>query len=215
MDTALKDFIAAVVGYMTQRGWYVTRTKLLKVLYLFDVEYFRHHRKIFTGFTWKFFHLGPWTAEYSPLVQTLVDCGFLEETTSNTQEYDARFLRSRLATDFDKLLGNYKDGFTVRSVLDTWGPRTTGEILDHVYFHTEPMNEAIRHEKLDFQKIPEAEPLFYKRSSSGASPKDIEKRRGEFKKRVAPRRTAFHQFTPPKYDEDFEHAIAKLDQLAG
>ena len=41
-------------------GSYFTKTKLLKLLYLFDVEYYRIHRIIFfTGFSWKFYHLGP------------------------------------------------------------------------------------------------------------------------------------------------------------
>jgi hypothetical protein len=62
-QTAARLF-AAIVSFVQERGSYVTKTKLLKLLYLFDVEYFRAHRKIFTGLKWKFFHLGPWAAEY-------------------------------------------------------------------------------------------------------------------------------------------------------
>ena len=105
----------------------------------------------------------------------------------------------------------------MRCVLDTWAERTTGEILDHVYFRTEPMEEAIRNEKLDFSKIPCEHPLAYKRSASGRSPREIEKLRAEFKRRAEAEKlqsvTPF-EFTPPSYDQEYEQAILKLDELA-
>ena len=58
MDTpSTEKLIAAVVTWVVEQGSYVTKTKLLKLLYLFDIEYYRVHRQTFTGFSWKFFHL--------------------------------------------------------------------------------------------------------------------------------------------------------------
>lgn len=41
MNPHLKNLIAAVVSYVTEHGGYITKTKLLKLLYLFDVEYYQ------------------------------------------------------------------------------------------------------------------------------------------------------------------------------
>src|SRR4051794_32036482 len=78
-DTA-KNLIAAIISFVKQKGSYVTKTKLLKLLYLFDIEYYRVHRRTFTGFSWKYFHLGPWAAEYDPTLDGLLASGALNET---------------------------------------------------------------------------------------------------------------------------------------
>ena len=67
MDKRLADLLVAIVSYVTTHDGYVTKTKLLKLLYLLDVEFYRAHGQMFTGFNWKYFHLGPWTDEFDPL----------------------------------------------------------------------------------------------------------------------------------------------------
>jgi len=63
---------AAIVSYVEERGGYVTKTKLLKLLYIFDVEYFRARRQTYTGFAWKFYPRGTpktghrWTLQNRP-----------------------------------------------------------------------------------------------------------------------------------------------------
>jgi hypothetical protein len=43
MINPLTELITAIVSYVTERGGYITKTKLLKLLYLFDVEFYRAH----------------------------------------------------------------------------------------------------------------------------------------------------------------------------
>src|ERR1700730_1177960 len=69
----IEKLMAAIVTWVVGQGSYVTKTKLLKLLYLFDVEYYRAHRQTFTGFGWKFFHLGPWAAAFDPALDQLVN----------------------------------------------------------------------------------------------------------------------------------------------
>jgi hypothetical protein len=88
-----KKLIHAIVSQVVEKGGYVTKTKLLKLLYLFDVEYYRVHRQTFTGFNWKFFHLGPWAREFDPLMEELVHSETLVESTSAKQDYDTKFFR--------------------------------------------------------------------------------------------------------------------------
>jgi hypothetical protein len=215
MNLQFKQIIPAMVSYVNDHGGYVTKTKLLKLIYLFDVEYFRVNRRTFTGFTWKFFHLGPWAREFDPLLDELVGAGILLESQSTRPEYDKRFLRTDSPYDFSPLFANFRDESAMRTVLSTWAESSTGEILDYVYFRTEPMEHGIRNEPLDFSVIPEDRPEKYVRPSSGASAKQIARMKEDFASRISalqqlhPPKT--FDFAPPSYDDEFRAAIAKLD----
>ena len=93
-QTVVDNLISAIVTWIAEHDSYATKTKLLKLLYLFDVEYYRQHRCKFTGFGWKFFHLGPWAAEYDPTLSGLLAHGVLSEQRSNSSEYDAGVLQA-------------------------------------------------------------------------------------------------------------------------
>ena len=215
MNSQLKEIIPAMVSYVNDHGGYMTKTKLLKLVYLFDVEYYRANRRTFTGFTWKFFHLGPWAREFDPILDELVSGGILTESQSTRPEYDRKFLRTESHYEVPHLFANFRDESALWTVLSTWADSPTGEILDYVYFRTEPMEHGVRNEPLDFSAIPEERPEKYTRSSSGASGTQI----ARMKRDLANRLSALQQlhppkhfdFTPPRYDDEFRVAMAKLD----
>ncbi len=212
MNEIAKRLVPAVVACVVETGGYVTKTKLLKLLYLIDVEFYRLHRQILTGFDWKFFHLGPWTSEFDPLIENLVASGTLLERAAAKPEYETKFYHVAEPHDFGKLFKSASDEFSLKSVLRTWGESSTGEILDYVYFRTEPMERGVRNEKLDFSSISELPPERYARPSSGITPKEIKKLRAKFHGEVAgTSQAARFDFTPPRYDEEFKKGIAKLD----
>jgi hypothetical protein len=216
MNPSIRQLIPAIVSYVTDHEGYLTKTKLLKLLYLFDVEYFRVYRRTFSGFKWKFFHLGPWTAEFAPVLQDLIKGGNLIESASARTDYETRFYRVPEHYELADLLKSYKDEAILKEILDVWGDRTTGEILDYVYFRTEPMELGSRNESLDFNKVAEQPPAKYVRSSSGIKSKDLQTQRERFEKERASRiegRKTDPFFTPPNYDDEFLGAIAKLDQM--
>jgi hypothetical protein len=169
MNSPLSNLVAAVVSYVTERGGYMTKTKLLKLLYLFDVEYYRVHGKTFTGFNWKYFHLGPWTREFDPLLDKLVASGTITEHFVEKPDFDAKFLGSTEPSGLGKTFDDYKDELILRTVLDLWGPSPTSEILDYVYFRTEPMEHGIRDEPLDFSRVLHQLPEIYRRPASKAT----------------------------------------------
>src|SRR5690242_15358350 len=137
MKSNLPDLIVAVVSYVTEHGGYVTKTKLLKLLYLLDVEFYRAHGRTFTELQWKYFHLGPWTREFDPLLENLLSKRCLSENVSDRAEFDTRFLRATERVDLRRPFESYKDEAILKTLLDIWGPSTTAEILDYVYFRTE------------------------------------------------------------------------------
>ncbi|SPF45850.1 hypothetical protein SBA4_3430012 [Candidatus Sulfopaludibacter sp. SbA4] len=208
------DLIPAIVTWIEEQGSCATKTKLLKLLYLFDVEYYRQHRSTFTGFGWKFLHLGPWAAEYDPALSSLLARGVLFEQRSSSPEYDTAFLRPVEHSDAGCLFGNVKDECVLLGVLKRWGTRTTGEILNYVYFQTEPMEAGIRNEPLDFSLIAPARPVVYSRSSSGKSPAEIRKLRAKFERQQAEKKgnqPRPFKFTRPKYDEEYFEAMGKIE----
>src|SRR6266850_2574426 len=212
MNNSLIELIVAVVSYITEHGGYVTKTKLLKLLYLFDVEFYRAHGKTFTDFQWKYFHLGPWTREFDPVLDTLLSNGDLIERTSERAEFETKFLHSSEPIDLRRPLQNYGDEAILKSILDTWGPSTTGEILDYVYFRTEPMEHGVRNENLDYSRVIQQVPRIYKRSASNKTAGEIKALRREFSRKIGTYISSpTFQFTPPRYDDEFRAAMEKLD----
>lgn len=215
MNQSLKHLIPAIASYIEEKGAYLSKTKLLKLLYLFDVEYYRIHRETFTGFQWKFFHLGPWTGEFDPLLEELEKADVLRGEPSQNPEYESKLLRATEHHSFDHLLPNIKDELILRSILQTWAERRTGEILDYVYFQTEPMERGVRSQPLDFTAIPREAPERYSRSSSGLTGGEIARLRKQFRDRLANSKSlsgARVTVTPPRYDDEYFDALAKLDQ---
>ena len=214
VNANLNRLIPAIVSYITENGGYVTKTKLLKLLYLFDVEYYRLHRQIFSGFQWKFFHLGPWTREFDPVLETLFAHEALVASPSSRPEYDTKFYRTPAPCDIQGILESFKDEAALKIILDTWGESSTGELLDHVYFRTEPMEHGVRNQPLDFTTIPEDSPTAYRRRPSGKTKAEIDAAR---RKLHANHGTSAHStriqppLTPPRYDDEFFQALSKLD----
>lgn len=215
MEPNLEKLIAAIVSHVQRHDGYITKTKLLKLLYLFDVEYYRNHRRTFTGLEWVYFHLGPWTDEYDPILQDLVSRNILIPSQSSHSDYETTFYRTPERVDVFKLFPQFADEKALRVVLNAWGNKTTAEILDHVYFRTEPMEKGERGQLLDFSVIPAEEPLHYRRSSSGKTPEQIRQLRKKFQQESAGRTTSkeVKMITPPRYDEEFWEAMSKLETM--
>ena len=96
--------------------------------------------------------------EYEEAVGNLVAQEELIESASTKPEYDTKFYRTPHPHSLDNIFQSLKDWAALKSVLQTWSESTTGEILDHIYFRTEPMEHGIRNEPLDFSSI-QAEPI--------------------------------------------------------
>ena len=217
MNMAVKQLIPAIASYVKEREAYLSKTKLLKLLYLFDVEYYRIHRNTFTGFQWKFLHLGPWTSEFDPLLTELETAGALVAEPSTRPEFDSTNYKPGEDVDLERLFANYQDENALKTVLHTWAERSTGEILDYVYFHTEPMERGIRNQPLDFSFISAQAPERYTRRPSGKSPGDIARLRRAYHDKQARLRTHGTEsfaFTPPRYDHLFFEALAQFDQVS-
>lgn len=213
MEVVVDSLIRALVSQVVKRGGYVTKTKLLKLLYLLDVEYYRVHRRTLTGFNWKFLHLGPWAREFDPLVEQLIRSEVLVESASSKQDHETKFYSAAEPLEVSGLFPAVADEEVLYSILRIWAEASTAEILDYVYFRTEPMQRGIRNDALDFSTISSDKPERYTRPQSGTPEKEIRRARRSFQEKASQRSDSpvDFEFTAPRYDDEFARALEKLE----
>ena len=119
---------------------YIGRTQLVKLIYLVDVLHCRRHGERVTDLPWRYYHYGPYADE----VQVLVDRKNLEADYWTSGAFPRPFGPSVRRT--------------VDDVINRWGFLGLNELLDYVYFETEPMEDVKRGDMLDFAKVLLEEP---------------------------------------------------------
>jgi hypothetical protein len=123
-------------------------TRLIKLLYLLDIENYRSQRKTFTELDWTFYKYGPYAFEIEE---------FLENIGVTEEEIPIKGGRVLLRLGIDHQeeidIGIEKKAI-LDSLIEEWGDASLSELLDYVYFDTEPMMGAqTRGERLEFGSI--------------------------------------------------------------
>lgn len=138
VDPDLRALVPYIVARARERRITLNRTRLVKLLYLVDVESVRTRRKPVTGVEWVFLDFGPHSER---LVETL------EELEARTALY--RALDEDAPDGEDWLSGTRR---TVDSVVERFAALALNVLLDHVYFDTGPMAGARRGDALDMSR---------------------------------------------------------------
>ncbi len=153
----LQNLIKYIVTKIADAGGVLGVTKLVKLLYLVDVEYYRRHRKLLTGLDWIFHHYGPYSFEIPYAIRNL---------DLNIQQEDVSIGEGRTIHRFKPVYGQEvdlseviptSDSMLVEKVIDRWSLEDLNRLLSYVYFDTEPMRDAEVGKSLDFNKIPKLE----------------------------------------------------------
>jgi len=149
----LYSLIGYIISQLKDMEASFGKTKLVKLLYLIDVEYYRIHRRTFSGFSWVFYHYGPYALEIDDILKQL-DLDIPQEDIITTAGHKAKvFKASRYLDKEFEGQASLSDKLLVDRVLDEWGLEELNPLLSYVYFHTEPMEDARRGDILDFSKI--------------------------------------------------------------
>ncbi len=209
----LTNLIAAVATSVRDCGGAPTKTKILKLLYLLDIESYRKTGATVTGFDWKFYKYGPWAASYDDALQAAAQAN---KIVINAREFDegATFINPVEKLPLSQVFPDIVQQLTAKKIIDTWGARPTVELLDYVYFHTAPMREAVRNEGLDFSTLTREEKLpHYTGIKSKADEKEIQRKRKELLSRLnATAKAPIAPLDPPpKYDASYWSALEKLE----
>jgi len=150
-DRDLGQLILYVIDKVNDLGGYTNTIRLVKLLYLIDLEHQRRHGKTLTGLDWVFHRYGPYASELPRLTESL---GFLlgqeEFITSGGH-------RGRLYSTHEPqgpLPGiRFGTQVMVDLILKIWADQDTWDLLDYVY-ETGPMQHARRGDSLDFSIVP-------------------------------------------------------------
>lgn len=207
--------IPAVLNYVRSMGGTTTKTKLLKLLYLLDIEAFRQNRTSLTGFGWIFYKYGPWAPQYESVLEQLQGLNLIALRAGTIPELDTVFIDSVQPVHLSAAFPMIADELRARRIIEAWAARPTGELLEYVYFHTAPMREAQRGAALDFNTVLEEEPApEYKRTKSAISADERKRKQREFRKSIQDAGATQREsvYIEPTYDTDFWRAVETLDR---
>jgi hypothetical protein len=203
----LQELISAILTIIRDRDGFATKTKLIKLIYLADVESYRDRGEPATSLNWIFYLYGPWTNDYDQLLNEMREAGLIE-LHETREPGDAIIIDPVRLGDLSKLPLPVSTTVAIRQMAERWADAPTRELLDYVYFETEPMMNAVRGERLDFSSTkPREEVPFYRGVKSGASEGEIKRLRRKLDQLSSESPQPTQVFTPPRYDSTFFQAV--------
>jgi len=165
------------------------RLQFTKFLYLVDYCNYRFKGEQATDIEWVFFHYGPWAFEMPNIMNAVMDV-YPVGWEDRTEEFGGHMPR------FDPIKD--KLGLTIENiitrVINAFKDRTTNDVIEWCYQQTEPMRNAHRGEKLNFETIAISRemPVFFPKPTTWDMPKVpqdlLEKRRAFRAKRLSKRK---------------------------
>jgi hypothetical protein len=111
------------------------KTRLVKLLYLVELEYYRRTGKRLTELDWKFHHYGPYAFA-------------LQDSLGDPDEERLALMLMQAPPPLEHDLRA-----CVTDVVHQWGDADLNDLLDYAYFETEPMQAAKRGESLSFAGV--------------------------------------------------------------
>jgi len=132
-----------------EEGYSVGITKLIKLLYLTEVEYYRFYQKRLTDLKWKFYHYGP----YAPEIEKILGSADIDQEKIDIS--DERIFRKILVVreSYKEYNAEPEALRLITRMVNEWGGKDLHSLLDYVYFETEPMRDVKRGEILNFSEI--------------------------------------------------------------
>jgi hypothetical protein len=207
----LKQLVAAIASLIREYGGAPTKTKLLKLLYLADVENWRDHGQRLTDLNWIFYLYGPWTNEYDDLLSEMKSEGLID-IRPGQEDGEATFINALRPAKLENVALSTPTYFALKELIERWGPQRTADLLDYVYFETEPMLNAERGQVLDFGSVkPRSAVPLYRPVKSQATSGEIARMRRAFQSALSENAPIASDFTPARYDESFIQATSSAN----
>jgi len=163
---------------LKEHGNSLPKTKLLKLAYLIDLTYARRFGKRIIDETWIYYLYGPYIEKYGEI---LTEGPFEINEVETEDETIAQLVtleefRSRTNLELELSL-------IVEKVVSEYGEIPLKELLNYIYFETEPMMNARRRmENLNFGTVQNE--AFYKVKELKISPEDEEEIRKRFREKI-------------------------------
>jgi len=146
------DLLLYIVGRLEDQEAYTATTRVVKMLYLVDVEYYRSFGETATDLDWDSYRFGPYPMAFPDVIRRLgLDMEYEEFSTSAGRQGRAFSLVVPAEEAASRLPARVR--YVADRVIRVLGLEDINTILDYVYFKTEPMRNAEFGEPLDFSTI--------------------------------------------------------------
>jgi hypothetical protein len=214
MKPQARELALGILTRIREREGTANKTKLLKLLYLADIEQYRVSGETLTGFDWIFYLYGPWTNEYDSLLQQLRAENAIELKPWTGGGIEGEQIIPSEEVRLERAISSTGVFLRARQLVDIWADSSVATLLDYVYFETEPMRDARKMERLDFTKVSKEPPRPYRRTNSGTDPKELRRLKARFaeerKKLASERPTVSYEQAP--YDATYFAALEAFDE---
>lgn len=152
-----KEEVKNAIYYIFERAYNkdipLGKVRLIKLLYLLDVENYRSRQNIYSGLEWIFYKFGPYSFEIEDLFDEI---GVTEEVIPISE---GRFFKKlNLEIEDIEIELDVETKAIIEKLIDEWSTAHLYELLDYVYFQTEPMYDVKYKKKLDFSNIKRIKP---------------------------------------------------------
>ena len=206
----LRHLIAHVIMKLDDMAVGFGKTKLVKLLYLIDVENYRIRSTTISGLEWRFYHYGPYAFEIDDALSEL-ELDIPQDSVRTGKGHKAtvfRLIREHRPR-LSEHLPSSRELRIVNKVIRDWGETDLSPLLNHVYFYTEPMKHANRGDVLDFSTIERRR--FDQDSIHDVSlPKNrVEEYRSRFQEAKA-KRVRRPLYPAPRFDSVYEAGLARI-----
>lgn len=154
IDNKILELIKFIVCYATEHNMRLTTVRLVKFIYLADVYHARAFEgKTLTSLPWTFVYYGPYCSEVMECIDRAIDVRFISRATfeSNYGKKDYQLYECH-DDDYDRLKRSFPREVIseLQFMIKKYGD-STPELLDYVYYGTEPMRDVQKGDKLDFK----------------------------------------------------------------
>ncbi len=208
MNTA-QNILLSILSEAQSKNLTVGKTQLVKYFYLTEVEYYRETGSRLTDLDWKFYHYGPYAFELGTMLEEKI---FNREEIEISAEKSFNKFTVAEPTKYYNDLVDVKTSLIVKRIVGRWGDKPLQELLDFVYFETEPMQAVDRRgQKLDFSTI--------KKDESAAviplkASKDAEKKIAALRGRFSKRLSELSEIRPAKepFTEEYKQALEAWEE---
>lgn len=151
-DKNLGKLIQYLVNQLQDLEAATSTIRIVKLLYLIDVAYFRRQSRLLTDLEWIAYKYGPFAFEIPKTIKAL---GYRldEEEVLTTEGQRAVVFRAGEETDLSGIV-DFSTQVLIDDTIKKWAYEDLYDLLNYVYFHTAPMEEARFGERLEFEVIP-------------------------------------------------------------
>jgi hypothetical protein len=142
----VRKLLLYIADQFQDMGAQISTIRLIKMLYLIDLDYFIRHSKILTGIDWYYYSFGPYFFDVGDILRSAsIDLDASEIATSSGVGFTYKSLEEQdISKDVD-----FATEQQINRILKKWALEDTRAILDFVY-KTAPIKHGKQGNKLDF-----------------------------------------------------------------